>query len=423
MVVHKKNWCRLCQLCLSCTGEKRRVFGKNGCNCAEFDLEHISPKIVKEERRLSFRFRQLTAIECEVLESIRQKLKLPTAPIHANLERANLCPTCQQRLRRAKMVMGGIGGSRRRIKSEDMKPGSWAYKTPISNIHKGEYHNGKGGNRSTFATIGSSGTHKKSIMNDPDKDVFMAACTLRRMSSMGKDEIHNYKFISQQTPLAMMRPAPGTDMMSYPFGTFGYQGTLQSPLTMLNNRSLYKQTKDLQTPKYSQNMRNGPSDESPSGHECNTNEPNVTMPLILPPVSEVLYTAADIAPPPLSSCTDLHCVDIAEHLRRLNKSLDRLDSVTQRYPQPSPDLSSPSTSNPLTDIPAETLNDLQRHSAAITNDDCSQPQYDGKEKVGDQAKYGVSDVTNKPGSGVDIGNQSCGACNKADPSPESREVK
>ncbi|KAJ1676889.1 hypothetical protein EV182_007306, partial [Spiromyces aspiralis] len=100
--IHRKNWCRLCRICLTCTNNRRRTFSEGGCTCPEQDLGHVSSSTAKKEGRINFRFRRLIPRECAILEKIRQRFKLDSSPVPRDLARANLCPTCQQRLRRAK---------------------------------------------------------------------------------------------------------------------------------------------------------------------------------------------------------------------------------------------------------------------------------------------------------------------------------
>ncbi|KAJ2721963.1 hypothetical protein GGI07_003613 [Coemansia sp. Benny D115] len=72
--------------------------------CVEKQVNHVSPKKVKGEQLFSFRYRHLSAEDVDILRELRPRFKFPTPPIERNLVRANICSTCQQRLRRARIA-------------------------------------------------------------------------------------------------------------------------------------------------------------------------------------------------------------------------------------------------------------------------------------------------------------------------------
>ncbi|KAJ1944321.1 hypothetical protein GGF37_002246 [Kickxella alabastrina] len=108
MLTHRKNWCRVCGSCLTCPRTNRSQFQQGGCHCEERQVNHVSPKKAKGEQLFSFRYRHLSAEDLDILNELRPRFKFPTPPIERNLVRANICSTCQQRLRRARI-------SRRRL--------------------------------------------------------------------------------------------------------------------------------------------------------------------------------------------------------------------------------------------------------------------------------------------------------------------
>ncbi|KAJ2892921.1 hypothetical protein IWW38_003039, partial [Coemansia aciculifera] len=62
--------------------------------------EHChNAKLVKKNRTIDFRFRRLSYIELSAMQAMVENMDLPVPPIEPNLVQANLCGTCQQRLR------------------------------------------------------------------------------------------------------------------------------------------------------------------------------------------------------------------------------------------------------------------------------------------------------------------------------------
>lgn len=105
MSIHRMNWCRLCGICLTCPRTQKSQFQQGTCHCVERQANHVPPKRVKGEQLFSFRYRHLNLEDIEILIGIQQRFNLPTPPIERNLARANICSTCQQRLRRARMAL------------------------------------------------------------------------------------------------------------------------------------------------------------------------------------------------------------------------------------------------------------------------------------------------------------------------------
>ncbi|KAI7830945.1 hypothetical protein BX661DRAFT_180357 [Kickxella alabastrina] len=86
--------------CLTCKRQPRRVFQKGDCRCPERTLNHKA-RDVRKAGSTDFRFRRLNSAENQGLVNLQQQMEEVSAPIEPNLIRANLCGTCQQRLRRA----------------------------------------------------------------------------------------------------------------------------------------------------------------------------------------------------------------------------------------------------------------------------------------------------------------------------------
>ncbi|KAI9479827.1 hypothetical protein BX667DRAFT_505518 [Coemansia mojavensis] len=103
MLTHRKNWCRVCGICLTCPRTSKSVFQQGDCHCTEKQANHVNPSKVKGEMLFSFRYRHLSAEDIDILEELRPHFKFITPPIERNLVRANICSTCQQRLRRARI--------------------------------------------------------------------------------------------------------------------------------------------------------------------------------------------------------------------------------------------------------------------------------------------------------------------------------
>ncbi|KAI8324970.1 hypothetical protein GQ54DRAFT_295794 [Martensiomyces pterosporus] len=99
-VEHSLNWCRLCRTCLTCPRNPRRVFSQDGCACEERLMRHHF-KDVQGNGTTDFRFRHLTREENRGLVNLLNQMDSTAPDIEPNLVRANLCGTCQQRLRRA----------------------------------------------------------------------------------------------------------------------------------------------------------------------------------------------------------------------------------------------------------------------------------------------------------------------------------
>ncbi|KAJ1912382.1 hypothetical protein H4219_005630 [Mycoemilia scoparia] len=99
-VEHKLNWCRLCMQCLTCPRGSKNVFQQGRCQCPEQILPHHA-KDVSERGTTDFRFRSLKPEEVEALILLQRNMPKSYSPdIEPGLRRANLCGTCQQRLRR-----------------------------------------------------------------------------------------------------------------------------------------------------------------------------------------------------------------------------------------------------------------------------------------------------------------------------------
>ncbi|KAJ2112181.1 hypothetical protein IW146_004805 [Coemansia sp. RSA 922] len=104
MLVHNKNWCRICGLCLTCPRTRKSLFQHGSCHCEERQANHVPPKKVKGELLFSFRYRHLSDEDIAILRCLQLRFKLPTRPVESFLVRANICSTCQQRLRRARLA-------------------------------------------------------------------------------------------------------------------------------------------------------------------------------------------------------------------------------------------------------------------------------------------------------------------------------
>ncbi|PVU99769.1 hypothetical protein BB560_005445 [Smittium megazygosporum] len=103
---HRKNWCLLCKLCLTCPRNLRNHFHENTCKCPEVNLKSYTPfpdKSNANEPRLSYRLRRFTAKTRAILNTILYVFCLKGNPIPDSIVRGNLCSTCQQRLRRAQI--------------------------------------------------------------------------------------------------------------------------------------------------------------------------------------------------------------------------------------------------------------------------------------------------------------------------------
>ncbi|KAJ2681816.1 hypothetical protein H4R19_007256, partial [Coemansia spiralis] len=97
---HNLNWCRLCRVCLTCRRNPRTLFQVGSCRCIERVLRH-SAKDVARSWSTDFRFRRVSPEEVQGLQNLHMQIETGTPPIEPTLARANLCGTCQQRLRRA----------------------------------------------------------------------------------------------------------------------------------------------------------------------------------------------------------------------------------------------------------------------------------------------------------------------------------
>ncbi|KAJ1935379.1 hypothetical protein FBU59_005403, partial [Linderina macrospora] len=105
MIDFEFNWCRLCCVCLTCQGVGRTVrnrFHTKGCNCEERVV--VSSKGRRADngpKTVDFRFKTLSARDVEALQCLLRQMRSSVPLIENNLHRANLCGTCQQRIRRA----------------------------------------------------------------------------------------------------------------------------------------------------------------------------------------------------------------------------------------------------------------------------------------------------------------------------------
>ncbi|KAJ2453871.1 hypothetical protein EV183_001941 [Coemansia sp. RSA 2336] len=99
-VEHTLNWCRLCRVCLTCKRTPRVLFQSALCTCEERSIRH-SAREVRANGTADFRFRRLNNEERTGLSHLLSEMHTGVSPIEPNLARANLCGTCQQRLRRA----------------------------------------------------------------------------------------------------------------------------------------------------------------------------------------------------------------------------------------------------------------------------------------------------------------------------------
>ncbi|KAJ2234891.1 hypothetical protein IWW45_003054, partial [Coemansia sp. RSA 485] len=99
-IEHSLNWCRLCRTCLTCKRFPRNLFRAGSCKCVERHITHRA-KDVKKHWTTDFRFRHLKRGEVLGLIYLSQQIEGFSHPIEPELTRANLCGTCQQRLRRA----------------------------------------------------------------------------------------------------------------------------------------------------------------------------------------------------------------------------------------------------------------------------------------------------------------------------------
>ncbi|KAI9479826.1 hypothetical protein BX667DRAFT_505517 [Coemansia mojavensis] len=99
-IEHTLNWCRLCRVCLTCKRTPRVLFQSTLCTCEERSIRH-SAREVRANGTADFRFRRLNNEERTGLTHLLSEMHTGVSPIEPNLARANLCGTCQQRLRRA----------------------------------------------------------------------------------------------------------------------------------------------------------------------------------------------------------------------------------------------------------------------------------------------------------------------------------
>ncbi|KAJ2847787.1 hypothetical protein IWW36_003673 [Coemansia brasiliensis] len=99
-IEHTLNWCRLCRVCLTCKRTPRVLFQSTFCTCEERSIRH-SAREVRANGTADFRFRRLNNEERTGLTHLLSEMHTGVSPIEPNLARANLCGTCQQRLRRA----------------------------------------------------------------------------------------------------------------------------------------------------------------------------------------------------------------------------------------------------------------------------------------------------------------------------------
>src|SRR4051794_15462872 len=96
MSIHKKNWCRVCRRCLSCSG-REEYFREGKCKCKANNFEETSTLVAKVMRRLPFRFISLTNSDCEILEGIRQEPIVRSDPVPMDLKGANICTKCEKK--------------------------------------------------------------------------------------------------------------------------------------------------------------------------------------------------------------------------------------------------------------------------------------------------------------------------------------
>ncbi|ORX63689.1 hypothetical protein DL89DRAFT_273126 [Linderina pennispora] len=105
MIDFDLNWCRLCRVCLTCQGIGRTVrqaFNTKSCECpVRVVVSCKGKKNDKGPKTVDFRFKTLSAQDIKALQCLLRQMRSNVPPIESNLHRANLCGTCQQRIRRA----------------------------------------------------------------------------------------------------------------------------------------------------------------------------------------------------------------------------------------------------------------------------------------------------------------------------------
>ncbi|KAJ1957408.1 hypothetical protein EC988_000847, partial [Linderina pennispora] len=105
MIDFDLNWCRLCRVCLTCQGIGRTVrqaFNTKSCECpVRVVVSCKGKKNDKGPKTVDFRFKTLSTRDIEALQCLLRQMRSNVPPIENNLHRANLCGTCQQRIRRA----------------------------------------------------------------------------------------------------------------------------------------------------------------------------------------------------------------------------------------------------------------------------------------------------------------------------------
>ncbi|OMJ15485.1 hypothetical protein AYI70_g7241 [Smittium culicis] len=108
---HRKNWCLVCRLCLTCPRKLRNRFGEGSCRCEQIEMNLAAASAkhdhndgnydLRNEPTLSYRLRRFTPMIRKLLNEIIYIFYLKGSPIPNTVMRGNLCSTCQQRLRRA----------------------------------------------------------------------------------------------------------------------------------------------------------------------------------------------------------------------------------------------------------------------------------------------------------------------------------
>lgn len=110
-VYHKLNWCRSCKACLSCPRTRRNLFGYGSCRCQQREISH-NLKDVKSNHTIDYRYRRLKEGEVICLQLMCEDERYKVPEIENNLVKANICCTCQQRLRNAfegyRLYMSGV---------------------------------------------------------------------------------------------------------------------------------------------------------------------------------------------------------------------------------------------------------------------------------------------------------------------------
>ncbi|KAJ2781668.1 hypothetical protein H4R18_002721 [Coemansia javaensis] len=104
-VHHRLNWCRVCKVCLDCPREPRRVFNTSDCVCGERIIENKTKKNSPEAPTVDFRYRKVDKDERAAMTMLQSKINYPVPEIEPNLAHANMCGSCQQRVRNIKKSM------------------------------------------------------------------------------------------------------------------------------------------------------------------------------------------------------------------------------------------------------------------------------------------------------------------------------